>query len=102
MPRIDPAEVRRIARLARLRLTEGEVDRLADELGEVLTHFDALREGEGDAPREADPLQPDRPSPLREDEPGPDPLRRPPARGAPSWSDGFFLVPRPPGLDDPP
>lgn len=98
MPPIDPSEVRRLARLAGLRMGAGEADRLAAELAGVLAHFEALgsvppEQGEpsGGAPR----------SPLREDVPGSDPLQRPPSASAPAWRDGFFLVPRLPGMEDP-
>jgi aspartyl-tRNA(Asn)/glutamyl-tRNA(Gln) amidotransferase subunit C len=42
MPPIDPKEVREIAQLARLRLSEPEVLRLADELGAILGYIKEL------------------------------------------------------------
>jgi aspartyl-tRNA(Asn)/glutamyl-tRNA(Gln) amidotransferase subunit C len=44
MPRIDPKEVREIAQLARLRLGDGEVLRLADELGAILGYIEELQQ----------------------------------------------------------
>lgn len=41
-PFSDPAMVERLARLARLELTEDEVARIGRELGEVLAYVDAL------------------------------------------------------------
>lgn len=40
--RIDAAEVRRLAGLARLRVEDDDLARLADELSAVLTHLDQL------------------------------------------------------------
>lgn len=111
-----------MARLACLRLSDEEAERLAVEVSEVLKHFAALREVAAEAesdragapddlgpvddggPPAAEPPAPGREvaAPLREDEPGADPLRSPPADAAPRWADGFFLVPRPPGVADRP
>lgn len=44
MNRLSAEEVRHIARLASLDLTEGEVERLRDELSELLAHFQVLQE----------------------------------------------------------
>jgi aspartyl-tRNA(Asn)/glutamyl-tRNA(Gln) amidotransferase subunit C len=41
---LDPATVRRIARLARIRLDEAEVPQLADELGSILGWIEQLNE----------------------------------------------------------
>lgn len=103
MSRIDPAEVRRIARLAGLRLGDDEVERLAVELGDILAHFQALPPLErAESPDQAGrrPLPAPLHSPLRGDAPGSDPLKRPPQEAAPAWREGLFLVPRLPGLDE--
>ena len=42
--RISRAEVSHVARLARLELTDEEVDRMASELSNVLDHIEAIRE----------------------------------------------------------
>jgi aspartyl-tRNA(Asn)/glutamyl-tRNA(Gln) amidotransferase subunit C len=44
MPRIDAKEVREIAQLARLRLAEPEVARLAEELGAILGYIEELQQ----------------------------------------------------------
>ena len=49
---MDPAEVRKIARLARVEVTDAEVGRFAQQLSAILGYFDKLREvpTEGIAP----------------------------------------------------
>ena len=42
--RIDPEEVRRIARLARLHLEPGEEETLAGDLARIVEHMDSLHE----------------------------------------------------------
>lgn len=82
-------DVRRMAELARLRLSDEELERLHGELDTILGHLDALSElGDAEA---AEPAAGTR---LRDDEPGADPLQRPPSELAPAWRDGFFTVPR--------
>lgn len=96
--RIPPEEVRRIARLARLGLMEPEVERLAGEMGRVLAHFEELEEagaGEAAAIQERELASRTRP-----DAPGADALLLPPGALAPAWREGFFVVPRLPGLED--
>jgi aspartyl-tRNA(Asn)/glutamyl-tRNA(Gln) amidotransferase subunit C len=41
---IDPEQVRHVAALARLALTEVELDRLRQQLGQILEAFEALNE----------------------------------------------------------
>lgn len=127
--RLDPVEVRRIARLARLELEEPEVERLAVEMGGVLRRFEELEAAEaaagereeergagaalppaaeGGRERGGPTEEPEAGSPgrepapaAREDVPGPDPLAAGPDRFAPDWREGFFVVPRLPALADP-
>lgn len=88
---VDREEVRHIARLARLELSEEELDRFTPQLANILGHIDLLRElGE----HEVDELQEPRRAPLRADDVGADPLTRAPEEMAPDWRDGFFAVPR--------
>lgn len=104
MSEIDREQVRRVARLARLELSEEEVDRLSDELGRVLSRFRELEEAEVDGTGHGtgEELTGESPgvetetdgSGLRPDEPDADPLARGPGELAPEWEDGFFLVPR--------
>jgi aspartyl-tRNA(Asn)/glutamyl-tRNA(Gln) amidotransferase subunit C len=91
---IDRAEVLHVARLARLELSEEEVDRMASELSAVLGHIEKISELdlEGVAPTAhvvdvANALRPDRPAPSlpREEALGP----------APAVADGGFEVPSP-------
>lgn len=109
MSEIDRDTVRHVARLARLELGEEEVERLAEEMEDVLSRFAELEEAEeagagpvGDEPEAEEPgdgaSAPARPEPddggLRPDRPDADPLARGPGEMAPEWRDGFFLVPR--------
>ncbi|MDP2496387.1 MAG: hypothetical protein Q8W44_00205 [Candidatus Palauibacterales bacterium] len=110
MSEIDREQVRHVARLARLELSGEEVDRLADELGRVLSRFRELEEAEVDgagpgtgeepAGESADVEAEGDGSGLRPDEPDADPLARGPGELAPEWEDGFFLVPRLRALGD--
>lgn len=86
---ISAVDVRHIARLARLDLSEGEVERFRRELSAILEYVNRLEELEPG--RAALPEPPDQP--LREDRVvgWPDPswfLKQAPSK------DGFFLVPR--------
>jgi aspartyl-tRNA(Asn)/glutamyl-tRNA(Gln) amidotransferase subunit C len=94
---VTPRDVHHIAALARVRMTPAEIDRMAEELSAILQHVDTLRtadaetsEAGGVGPREAPQRLPG--------ELAVDPLARPPADLAPSWRDGFFVVPRLPAL----
>lgn len=109
MTGVDREQVHRVARLARLELSEEEVERLAEELGRVLSRFadlEAAESGEG-PPRVGrgepgtgaggTPPNGDDPGgepPPRPDRPGADSLARDPGSLAPEWREGFFLVPR--------
>jgi aspartyl-tRNA(Asn)/glutamyl-tRNA(Gln) amidotransferase subunit C len=86
-------EVLAVARLARLVLEAGELNRMTGELNGILAHVGELR----DVPIDGvpafmvggagDPL-------VRSDLAGADPMHREPATIAPAWSEGFFTVPR--------
>ncbi|MDX1623993.1 MAG: Asp-tRNA(Asn)/Glu-tRNA(Gln) amidotransferase subunit GatC [Gemmatimonadota bacterium] len=87
---ISAADVRHIARLARLDLSEDEVERFRGELAKILDHVGRLEELEsGGAP---EPEAPDQPLRVDVVEEWPDvaPLRA----EAPDFTDGFFRVPR--------
>ena len=91
--RITVADVHHIARLARLELTDEEVERFRDELSKILEYaaqLASLDPGEGAAP----PAPPGGQRPLREDrpEPWPDPERL--HAEAPDFAGGYFRVPR--------
>ena len=97
MSEIDRSQVRHVANLARLRLNEGAITRLAGELTSILSHFEEL--SEVDLPPEDAPGDRGLAPRLRDDEVRSDPLAFPPQRMAPEWRDGFFVVPRLPALD---
>lgn len=116
MSEIDPDQARHVARLARLRLTDDEVERLSEELGRVLARFRELEEAEVDGEEDGTGDEPGARTPggmpdgepeaggsgLRPDRPDADPLARGPGQLAPEWDDGFFLVPRLGALGDDP
>jgi len=83
-------EVRHIAALARLGMSEERARVAAVELSSILEHMQVLSKAAG-----ADSSSnTDRSMPLRPDVGPPIPLARPPIDFAPSMRDGFFLVPR--------
>ena len=103
-------EIHRIAALAHLRLEPGEAERMACDMSSILEHM-AVLGGVALEPSQASgvPRSGDSPWPGGEDSPGtgppaeadetmPDPLERPLSRMAPDWRDGFFVVPRLPGV----
>lgn len=92
-------EVRRIAALARLRPDEATVERLTGELNRILEHVDAL--AEADVTGIDEPIRlPDAPVPFRDPDLEADPLEEgAPAAQAPDWREGYFAVPRLPGLE---
>lgn len=95
---VDTAEVERIAALARLRLEPGEVERLTGELNGILAHMTTL-DRIGDAGVEDVAVGSDALPSARASEAGdPDGLGAGPASFAPRWTDGFFVVPAPPGV----
>ena len=91
--RISRADVVHVARLARLELTDGELDRYVDQLGAVLDHAaDVAALDTSGVPPTAHPLPIE--NVLREDVVGPSLDRGEVLRQAPD-SDGFrFRVPR--------
>jgi len=87
---ITDADVRHIARLARLELTDEEVERFGREMARILEYVARLESLE--AGRAAEPGSPDQP--LRDDVVTPWPDVRPLHDEAPGFADGFFRVPR--------
>ena len=87
---VSPEDVRHIARLARLELTDEEVERFRRELSTILAYVEKLEELE--AGSAAEPPGPDQP--LRVDElvEWGDPARL--HEAAPDFEAGFFRVPR--------
>ena len=93
---IDRDEVLHVARLARLRLTDEEVERMARELSHVLEHIERISELdlEGVAPTSH---VIDVAGALRDDEPRPSLPRDVVLEQAPAVQDDGFLVPSPGG-----
>jgi aspartyl-tRNA(Asn)/glutamyl-tRNA(Gln) amidotransferase subunit C len=91
---IEPEEVRHVARLARLQLSEEEVDRMAVELAGVLDHIATI------AQLDLDDVEPTShvvavENALRADEPRPSLPRERALESAPAVADGGFAVPSP-------
>jgi aspartyl-tRNA(Asn)/glutamyl-tRNA(Gln) amidotransferase subunit C len=87
---VSPEDVRHIARLARLELTDEEVERFRRELSTILAYVEKLEELEpGSAP---EPGKPDQP--LRQDALAEWPDVTPLHEAAPDFEAGFFRVPR--------
>ena len=89
---IDREQVLHVARLARLQLTDDEVERMAGELSNVLGWIEKINELdlEGVEPT-SHPL--DVVNVLAEDEPRPSLAREEALANAPDPEDGFFGVP---------
>ena len=89
---ITREEAGRIAALAHLRFDDAGLDRMAAEMTDILSYIEQLAA----APvMQADVSTPTGAgAPLRDDVPAPGIDRELVAANAPSWSDGYFLVPR--------
>lgn len=95
--KVTSDDVRHIAKLARLQLSDEEVDRFTPQLDAILGHAAELEAADGDTPAiEASPGS----APLVGDAPGSDPLHRPVGDLSASWQDGFFTVPRLEAMQD--
>lgn len=107
---VTTAEIRRIAALARLRLDKGEAEFMARDMSTILDHMAVLGRADlgpvrtsgypgGEEPARSGPEDAGEenlagaPSKVE-----PDPLALPPSRLAPDWREGFFVVPRLPGV----
>lgn len=90
---IDEAELRRVAALAKIRLEGDRLHALSSQVGSILEHMAALQtvDTTNVLPMSAAPADA---APLRADDGNPLPLVAARERFAPSWRDGFFLVPR--------
>lgn len=87
---IDRDEARRIAKLAHLELDDAALERVAGEMTTILGYIDQLRE----VNVEGIELAAGAATPMRDDTPRPSIARELAARNAPSWTDGFFVVPQ--------
>jgi aspartyl-tRNA(Asn)/glutamyl-tRNA(Gln) amidotransferase subunit C len=93
MPRIRPDEVRTIAALARLRLSEAEIERMTHELDAILEYIDTVKNldtGDAEPMTHAVPFD----CPLRQDEPKPSLSVEDALQNAPRRHNAFFEVPR--------
>jgi aspartyl-tRNA(Asn)/glutamyl-tRNA(Gln) amidotransferase subunit C len=88
--KIDREEARRIAGLAHLEFDDAGLERMAGEMTKILSYIDQLREVDVEGFEERDETV----TPFREDEPHQALDRELVARNAPSWRDGFFVVPK--------
>lgn len=90
---LDAAEVRHVAMLARLALTDDEIEALAPQLAAILTYAEQVSEvAASDVPPtvHAVPLR----NVWRPDEPCPGLTQEEALSGAPEVEDGRFVVPR--------
>lgn len=94
---LERSDLLKVAELARLELSEPELEQLTRDCRAILEYFGALREldlssvepwtAAGDG------------TPLRDDRVDPDPLLLAPEELAPAWREGFFVLPRLPAMD---
>ncbi len=91
---IEREQVLHVAKLARLRLSDEEVERMAGELSGILDHVDRIGELELDEVRPTAHVV-DLENVLRRDEPRPSWPREAVLEQAPDPADGAFRVPSP-------
>jgi aspartyl-tRNA(Asn)/glutamyl-tRNA(Gln) amidotransferase subunit C len=91
---IDRAQVLHVARLARLELTDEEVERMAGELAKILDHIDKISELDLDGVPPTSHVV-DVGSALRPDEPRPSLPREVALAQPPDRADDGFRVPSP-------
>ena len=91
---IDREQVLHVARLARLRLSDEEVETMAQELSGILEHIERITELDLDGVPPTTHVV-DVPNALRPDEPRPSLPRETILEQAPATQDGGFLVPSP-------
>ncbi|MCR5261148.1 MAG: Asp-tRNA(Asn)/Glu-tRNA(Gln) amidotransferase subunit GatC [Candidatus Gastranaerophilales bacterium] len=90
---ITKEEVKHVAKLARLELTESEIDKYAEQLGNILTYVEQMKEVDtaGIEPMpHAIPVT----NVMREDEVKYEQTKEELMKNAPYEEDGFFRVPK--------
>ena len=94
--KITEAEVRRVADLANLKLTDSEIARMAKDMDEILTHMDALSELDTSAvePMAQVLYQSEETATLREDQPIPPLGNEIALANAPLAGAGYYKVPK--------
>jgi aspartyl-tRNA(Asn)/glutamyl-tRNA(Gln) amidotransferase subunit C len=91
---IDRDQVLHVARLARLRVTEDDLERMPGELSKILEHVEKMDELDLDGVEPTSHVV-DVTNVLRDDEPRPCLPRDKALAGAPDVADGGFRVPSP-------
>ncbi|WP_457600281.1 Asp-tRNA(Asn)/Glu-tRNA(Gln) amidotransferase subunit GatC [Hydrogenivirga sp.] len=89
---VDRNWVEKIALLARLKLTEEEVETFSRQLGDILSFVEQL--GELDTSEVEPYIQNVEETPMREDKPGESLSQEEALKNAPERENGFFVVPR--------
>ena len=100
MPAVTVEDVRHVALLARLGLTEQQARELTRDLNTILEHMDVLAKVNTKGVAEASGAK-DAGMRLRADRGPPIPLGEPPDSFGPEMRDGFFIVPRLSTHEDP-
>ena len=95
---VTRGEVIHVAQLARLELSDAEIDRFTDQLNSILEHVAELESAALGNVSAVDTAA-EWPAPLRHDLPGADPLAFPVSLLSRDFETGFFSVPRLPALD---
>jgi aspartyl-tRNA(Asn)/glutamyl-tRNA(Gln) amidotransferase subunit C len=91
---IDRDQVLHVAKLARLKVTDDEVDRMAEELSKILDHVETMNELDLEGVEPTSHVV-DLTNVLREDVPRPGLPREKALEQAPDAADGGFRVPSP-------
>lgn len=93
MPAVTLQDVRQVAMLARLGVTEQRAQELTNDLNTILEHMDVLSRVDTKGVEEASGVGAAG-MPLRDDHGPSIPLGEPPEAFAPQMREGFFVVPR--------
>jgi aspartyl-tRNA(Asn)/glutamyl-tRNA(Gln) amidotransferase subunit C len=91
---IDREQVLHVAKLARLRLSDAEVERMTRELSNILEHVERMDELDLDGVEPTSHVV-ELENVLREDKPRPSLARERTLEGAPDVAEGGFRVPSP-------
>ena len=94
---IDRDQVLHVAKLARLKVSDDEVDRMAEELSKILEHVETMNELDLEGVEPTSHVV-DLTNVLREDVPRPGLPREKALEQAPDAADGGFRVPSPGAL----
>ncbi len=89
---IDKETVLKVAELARLQLTEEEIELFSEQLKDILDFVNTMNEVDTE---NVEPfVLESETTPMREDEVGPTLPRKEIEKNAPQFEDGYFVVPR--------